>query len=276
MAQLRREFIQGLNANPAIIKSIDWADATVGFDRDVMKEIFWGVEDDKTLRIVVKAIISTWKKLSAAKDFRCYEKGGDVVTSLDPMKFGTIFKESINSFFNDLWVERNAKNTYTRFGTDVAPAANVALPAKEAEDEDIADVTAEIHYSADLGTEQLRAELEKAVSEKQRLQDELNAYWERNQNRRGINKLMTAHLGMKLAPLLGIHVTNKKELAPALSKLFGWGQNSLEKQMSKYLSDEEEWELADIFGDLSPDLAKKICPKWQKQSKPDTEVTPDE
>ena len=68
---------------------------------------------------------------------------------------------------------------------------------------------------------------------------------------------------MKLAPKLGIEFTNKKDLAPMLSKLFGWGQNSLEKQMSHYLSKEEELELADIFGELSPELAKYICADWE-------------
>ena len=48
-----------------------------------------------------------------------------------------------------------------------------------------------------------------------------------------------------------------------LSKLFGWGQNSLEKQMSHFLPDEEELELADIFGELSPKLAKFICKNWK-------------
>lgn len=114
------------------------------------------------------------------------------------------------------------------------------------------------------------------IKKNQELQDELNAYMERNQNRRGINRLKTAHLGIKLAPKLGIYVTNKKDLAPMLSKLFGWGQNSLEKQMSIYLTEEEELELADIFGELSPELAKEICSKWQAPHTKDPEAPPAE
>ena len=111
--------------------------------------------------------------------------------------------------------------------------------------------------------EGLRDELKKVNDERDKLADELKAYMERNQNRRGINRLKTAHLGMKLAPKLGINVTNKKDLAPMLSKLFGWGQNSLEKQMSHNLPTDEELELADIFGELSPELAKYICKDWK-------------
>ena len=106
-------------------------------------------------------------------------------------------------------------------------------------------------------------ETERLKEEAERLKEELAAFKDRQQNRAGINRLQTAHLGIKLADRLGIKYTNKKELAPMLSKLFGWGQRSLEQQMSVYLSDEEELELANIFGELSPELAKKICNKWE-------------
>lgn len=112
-------------------------------------------------------------------------------------------------------------------------------------------------------TAPLNARIAELEAEVENLKEELAAYKERNQNRRGINQLQTAYLGMKLAPKLGINVTDKKALAPALSKLFGWGERKLEQEMSKYLSEEKELELADIFGQLSPELAKYICAKWE-------------
>jgi len=92
------------------------------------------------------------------------------------------------------------------------------------------------------------------------LKEELENYNERG--RKGINQHMAAIFGIKLAELLGISYTNKKHLAPMLSKLFGWGKRKLEQELCKYMSDEDEMKLANIFGELSPDVAKKICCKW--------------
>ena len=41
MEKGRRQFIQAINAGHIVIDSIDWADATMAFNREVMKEFFW-------------------------------------------------------------------------------------------------------------------------------------------------------------------------------------------------------------------------------------------
>lgn len=261
---MRKQFIQGLNVRHVQINAIDWADATMGFDRAVMTELFWGVEDDELLRAIIKEIINTWNKLVKVKDNRCLVNAPTasiaLTANIDPWKFGGLTRETINKFFDDLWVERNARNTYATFGMKkklIEPAAkNDTDTTKTEKDKPKTG-------NADNEAEQLREELAKVMAERDKLADELKAYMERNQNRRGINRLKTAHLGIKLAPKLGIVFTNKKDLAPMLSKLFGWGQNSLEKQMSQILPDEEELELAEIFGELSPELAKYICKYWE-------------
>ena len=120
--------------------------------------------------------------------------------------------------------------------------------------------------------EKVKADNEELKTEVQRWKDELDAYKERKSNRGGINQLQTAHLGMKLAQKLGIVVSNKKDLAPALSKLFGWGQRKLEQEMCKFLPKEEEMALADIFGEISPHLAKYICSKWEPNRNPQNEA----
>ncbi len=93
-----------------------------------------------------------------------------------------------------------------------------------------------------------------------KLEEELEAYKEK---KKGINQHLTALFGLKLAELLGITYTNKKSLAPVLSKLFGWGTRKLEQELCKYFSNEDDLELANIFGKLSPDVAKKICKNWK-------------
>ncbi len=101
------------------------------------------------------------------------------------------------------------------------------------------------------------AQLQARIKE---LEEELEAYKEK---KKGINQHLTALFGIKLAELLGITYTNKKTLAPMLSKLFGWGTRKLEQELCKYFSNEDDLELANIFGKLSPDVAKKICPNWE-------------
>lgn len=114
----RKTFIQAINAGVVEINAINWADATIGFDRAVMKELFWGVEDDELLRAIIKEIINTWNRLVKEKDSRCLMNAPGTPTlsmaaSIDPWKFGGLTRDTINKFFDDLWVERNARNVYS-------------------------------------------------------------------------------------------------------------------------------------------------------------------
>ena len=125
---------------------------------------------------------------------------------------------------------------------------------------------------AELG--EARKTIKSLQEEAERWKDELAAYKERQQNRAGINRLQTAHFGLIVAPMLGINVTNKKDLAPMLSKLFGWGQRSMEQQLCNYISKEDEMEVAKAFSDLSPELAAKFCSAFQGTPEEDTEAPP--
>ena len=107
IANGRKKFIQAINNGNVDVETISWADATIGFDRDVMKELFWGIVDDDVLKTITAAIINTWNKLVNKSD------PFSMMASLSPWKFGGATKESINKFFEDLWVERNAKNLYS-------------------------------------------------------------------------------------------------------------------------------------------------------------------
>ena len=121
MDTLRKQFIRGINTNPDIVGKVDWADVTIAFNKSVMTEIFWGVENDDVLKAVCKTIINTWNKLYEKKDPRCYDEGTvgrGIMSGLDPWKFGGLSKEPIEVFFSKLWVERNAKTAYRSFGGD--------------------------------------------------------------------------------------------------------------------------------------------------------------
>ena len=120
LSSRRKDFIHILNTQQIEIDSIDWADATVGFDRKVMEDIFWGVKDDDMLKSIVDAIIKTWNTLEESKDARCLEQGtpqASMAIAIAPFKFGGLFKQSIEDFFNELWIKRNALNAYSFKGT---------------------------------------------------------------------------------------------------------------------------------------------------------------
>lgn len=138
MTTLRKQFIRGLNSNPDIVGKVDWADVTIAFSRNVMTEIFWGVENDDVLKTVCKNITNTWNKLYEKKDPRCYDEkvtNGSVVTNLDPWKFGGFTKEPIEVFFSKLWVERNAKTAYRSFGSDTISATDKSQSNPSVSDE---------------------------------------------------------------------------------------------------------------------------------------------
>ena len=122
-------------------------------------------------------------------------------------------------------------------------------------------------------TEALEEKLQASEMQRQQLEAELAAYKERTQNRAGINSHLTALLGLRLAPLLNIEVHNKKQLAPVLSKLFGWGKRKLEQELCSYFRDEDELALADIMGAVSPELARKIYPKWKQTPAEDRQLS---
>ena len=121
MEKGRRQFIQAINAGHIVINSIDWADATLAFNREVMKEFFWGIEDDSILKSVIKAIKNRWEDLRKVSDNRCLEitHSTGMPFNIDPWKFGGLTKESIDKFFDDLWVERRARIVYCSAYTDV-------------------------------------------------------------------------------------------------------------------------------------------------------------
>lgn len=95
------------------------------------------------------------------------------------------------------------------------------------------------------------------------LEEELESYKEK---KKGIDQHLTAVLGLKFVEILGINYDNKKQLAPVLSQLFGWGKRKLEQELCTVIREEDELKLANIFGELSPELAKKIYPKWEGKS----------
>ncbi len=117
MAEGRKNFIQAINDGLVEIENIDWADTTLGFDRGVMKEIFWGIEDEQILKSVIRAIISRWYELKESDDNRCleYNSSMGLAASFDRWKFGGMMKDTIEKFFDDLRVKRNARGVYNLY-----------------------------------------------------------------------------------------------------------------------------------------------------------------
>ena len=268
---LRKQFIQGLNARLVQIDAIDWADATMGFDRAVMKELFWGVEDDKLLKTIIKAIINTWNKLVKAKDSRCLATPSGaanlaIAASIDPWKFGGLTRETINKFFDDLWVERNARNTYATFGIEKPieePASKKTITISNTEEEKTETV------KTDGETEQLREELAKVVAEKkvmsiniESLKNDLLAFQTRDKKGKEVPLLTAKQVAIFLKAILLEHnslTNNAKNLAPLVQRFGGgWAPTTAEDALGYEVTQNECNELADIFTDYAPKIGNII------------------
>ena len=191
---LRKQFIQGLNARLVQIDAIDWADATMGFDRAVMKELFWGVEDDKLLKTIIKAIINTWNKLVKAKDSRCLATPSGaanlaIAASIDPWKFSGLTRDTINKFFDDLWVERNARNVYSSVAIGTKNTIRKkALQSDSVQQQNINAVDLELMESLKVRVEELEKDKMQWDADKKEWKaekKELNAHIQNLENKSG-------------------------------------------------------------------------------------------
>lgn len=91
----------------------------------------------------------------------------------------------------------------------------------------------------------------------------------------GINQAQAALFGLSLANTFGFNYKNKKkELAPMLHKLFGWGESKLAKYLSEGCEKEERDELANIFKDLCPPLYRTIMNRGERPHEATPEATP--
>ena len=280
IAILRKQFIQSLNNNPVPIEAVDWADATVGFDRKVMTELFWGIDDDKILMSVVKAIINTWNKLLKARDNRCLEvaNSGGLAINIDPWKFGGLTKETIDKFFDNLWVERNARNTYAAFGIEKKtylpkdqPALEKDLSTNEikVKKEDVGNKRGEI--------EQLREKLATAIRDKEiaaetikSLQNDLQAFKTKDKKGKEFPLFTVKQVAIFLKALLLEHnslTNNSKNLTPLLQRFGGWAPTTAENALGYEVTQNECDDLEIVFNKFAPKIGsiiKKYPDKFKK------------
>lgn len=89
----------------------------------------------------------------------------------------------------------------------------------------------------------------------------------------GINQAQTALFGLSIANAFGFNYTNKKkDLAPILHELFGWGTAKIAAYLATPCDKEERDHLANLFKDLCPKLYATIM-NWGELP---PEVTPKE
>lgn len=87
----------------------------------------------------------------------------------------------------------------------------------------------------------------------------------------GVNQAQAALFGLSLANAFAFNFSNKKkDLAPMLHKLFGWGEAKIASYLSTPCDNEERDELAMLFKDLCPRLYATIMNRGELPP----EVTP--
>lgn len=286
--RIREEFVEMINQDSSNLSQYNWIDITKGFDNETMTYTICRIKDENVAREVIKCILDAWNYAIEHKDPICKATDPDtfrkdVYKYRPPHTLGYTLNQILKS--RKIFVDMHSFKGKNSIGSSKDIVQNdERLLELEAENKRLSEKKEEIEAE----NKELKKQLEQLQSKKsyvdsvklsaevERLKDELHAYKERSQNRAGINRKLTAHLGIILAPKLNIYYKNKKELAPVLSQLFGWGERSLEQQLCTYLSRDEELELANIFGQISPDLAKEICKEWQGTLPQKDEAPPSE
>lgn len=109
-------------------------------------------------------------------------------------------------------------------------------------------------------------------AEKIKLMEELRDYKEKVQ---GLSRKKAALFVLSMANAFGFNYTNKKkDLAPVINYLFGWGIASSQKKLCEGFSASDSEELAKVFDSLSPRLSETIRRKGETVV--NSEVTPEE
>jgi len=134
---------------------------------------------------------------------------------------------------------------------------------QEAEDElyqDMMDAQSEQLYSCDSKeVEKLKAkiaDLEEQLAEVKNKEKGLSL---------GLNQDQAALFGLSLANAFEFNYTNKKkDLAPMLHGIFGWGEFRLKQGLSNSYEKAEKEQLANFFKDLCPHLYDVIMNKGER------------
>ena len=91
----------------------------------------------------------------------------------------------------------------------------------------------------------------------------------------GLNQDQAALFGLSLANAFGFNYTNKKkDLAPMLHGLVGWGESRLKQGLSNPCEKAEKEKLANLFKDLCPHLYDVIMNKGERLPQDTPQDTP--
>ena len=253
---LRKQFIRKINTNPDILDKLDWADVTEAFDRDVMTEIIMGINDNTILIRVVNCIVNTWNELRKLEDERCklkHAKGLIDVSMVDPWKFGSLTKDSIDKFLSELCAKRMAMNAYSSILDNTNQTMNIK---KEPKDEHASKID-------------MREELTKVIAEKEvmstnieSLKNDLLAFQTRDKKGKEVPLLTAKQVAIFLKAILLEHnslTNNVKNLAPLVQRFGGgWAATTAENALGYGVTQNECNELADIFTDYAPKIGNII------------------
>lgn len=196
-------------------------------------------------RIVAKGTERYWKLRILEELGKAYRVGYMSLSNNDRYKYAQKgFTEAWPPYFEDIDFD-------IATNTPLLPDENSPLPASP-EGEELG-----------LGRGLLEARIAELEKENEALKEQVEHF--RNMEKGtalGLNQAQAALFGLSLANTFEFQYTNKKkQLAPLLHKLFGWGQTKLKTCLSTPCEKEERDELANLFKELCPPLYDTIM-KW--------------
>ncbi len=133
-------------------------------------------------------------------------------------------------------------------------------------DTDVKELKTEVPKDIDSKcVSQLQARIAELEAENVDLKEQLEQVRNREKGiSSGINQAQTALFGLSLANTFGFKFSNKRDLAPLLHSLFGWGKTKLSNLLATTdIENEKRDELANLFKDLCPPLYETIMNRGQ-------------
>ena len=198
-----------------------------------------------------------------ANDNRCLEVTGPaglVGINLDPWKFGGLTKETIDKFFDDLWLERKARNVYN--SVNIGPKMAML---KKSQQSDFSPQR-NVNFAAPKLVESLNARIEE-------LENDLLAFKTRDKKGKDIPLFTAKQVAIILKALLLEHnslTNNAKLLAPLVQRFGGgWAPTTAENALGYEVTQKECDDLDDIFKPFAPKIGRiiKAYPKKFREVK---------
>ena len=255
------EFTPRIIDNEAIedirLSQFTWTKYTEYYNYNIMHEIVFGLgktEDE------MKVLIESFRH--DAEDF--YSKGYPYYRDTVCSRLGTLEQEVEKHFRQTLTKDEGGR---LQKNEDNKPVES-RIKELEVRNKELQEQLAQLQTDSIAEIEQYKKEIDDLRNTVQDFQQRKELMTKTKAKRGGMQMGLTPEqsviFGRFLVDKLDISFSNKKDFAPILNALFGWGTSSLAQKLCGFDNAEDEKYVANIFGKYSSVVAKGIYKNWDE------------